>query len=195
MNNNEEIKRVLDMVESGRISAAEGAALLESAQTFTTSETTTCPYCAESIASDGGICPECGSNLAIPFTAPPSAGSGFQALSGLGKFLVVYTLLVSGYILLHLFFKFDSNSAFTALLAALGLAAGIMILRDHPSGWKLGMLWSALQIVPVIIHYQPINEQFFHLGIKNHVNGQGLGFNLVGLILLILFIKAKPARP
>lgn len=195
MNNNDEMKRVLDMVENGRISAAEGARLLETTKAPATSGTAICPYCAESISAHAGICPECGSNLAVPFTAQPNTDSVFQSLSGLGKFLVVYTLLVSGYILLKLFFKFDSNSAITALLAALGMAAGILILRGQSAGWKLGMLWSALQIVPIIVHYQPINEQFFHIGIKNQINGQGLGFNLVGLILLILFIKAKPARP
>lgn len=193
MNNSEEIKRVLAMVESGRISPAEGARLLESTKTSAMSGTATCPYCAEPIPAGSGICPECSSKL-TPFTAAPSPGNGFQALSGLGKFLVVYTLLVTGYTLLHLFFKFDLNSATTVLLATLGLAAGILILKGRPSGWKLGMLWAALQIIPIIVHYQPINEQFFHFGIKSQTNGQGLGFNLVGVILLILFIKAKPAR-
>jgi hypothetical protein len=193
MNNKEEIKRVLDMVESGRISAAEGAALLESAQSFSGIEIT-CPYCAESISAGSRICPECGSNLAAPVSTPQCAGSGFQSLTGLGKFLVVYTLLVSGQTLLQHFFRFDFASAISVLLSGLGLAAGILILKGRAAGWKLALWWSALQIIPIIIRYLTINEQFFHFGIKNQVNGMGLGLNLIGLILLILFIKAKPLR-
>jgi hypothetical protein len=194
VNNNEEMKRVLTMIERGQISAAEGARLLESAQTSATTKTVTCPYCAEAIPTHSGMCPECKSNLATPVTNHPAGGSGFRSLSGLGKFLVVYTLLVSGYLLLDLFFRFNSVSVITVLLPALGLTAGIMILKGRSGGWKLGMLWSALQIVPVIVHYQTLNEQLFHLGIKQQTNGLGLGINLVGIILLILFIKAKPAR-
>lgn len=193
MNNNKEMKRILDMVESGRISAAEGATLLESARISIASEAT-CPYCAESIPAKSTTCPECDSNLSIPLSTAPVCSTGFQSLSGLGKFLIVYTLLVSGYTLWHHFFRFDFNSAATTLLSGLGLAAGILILKGKQVGWKLGILWSALQIVPIIMYHQTMNQQYFHFGIKNQVNGLGLGLNIIGIILLILFIKAKPAR-
>ena len=79
--------------------------------------------------------------------------------------------------------------------ALLGLLAGIQILRGKSIGWNLGIAWSALQIVTVIIHRQIVNQQVFHLGANYHTNGQGFGINLVGIILLVLFIKAKSDQP
>lgn len=192
MQNDEELKRILDMVESGKISAAEAARLMETTRKGEPAGLRTCPYCAEAISNTDDRCPECSSNLDRP--VPPLRGSGFQSLSGLGKVLVVYTLLVSGSKLLSLFFSFGFGAGIGVLLSALGLAAGIMILKNRSGGWGLGILWAALQIVTVIIHGEIINQQLFHIGMNFHTNGQGLGINLVGIILLILFIKAKPAN-
>jgi hypothetical protein len=124
----------------------------------------------------------------------PMAGTGFHALTGLGKFLVIYTLLVSGIKLLSLFFSFSFGAMVGVLLSVLGLTAGIMILKGRPGGWSLGILWSALQIITIIIRGQIINQQVFHIGMNFNTNGQGMGINLIGIVLLILFIKARPKR-
>ena len=193
MSDDTEVKRILDMVENGKISAAEGARLLDTTRAPSTAGWVTCPFCAETISTKERLCPECGSDLDTP-PARSSTGPGFQSLSGLGKFLVVYTLMVAGLELLGLFFAVGIGALVTTLLSVLGLFAGIMILKGQSRGWGLGMLWSALQIVCVILRGEVINQQIFHLGMTQHVNGQGLGFNLVGVILLILFIKAKPRQ-
>lgn len=194
MSDDTEVKRILEMVENGTISAAEGARLLDTARGPSTAERgVTCPFCAETIPAQERLCPECGSDLQAPPTRS-TTGHGFQSLSGLGKFLVVYTLMVAGLELLGLFFSFGIGALATSLLSVLGLIAGIMILKGNSRGWGLGILWSALQIICVILRGEVINQQIFHLGITHHVNGQGLGFNLVGVILLILFIKAKPRQ-
>ena len=199
MDTSEERRRILEMVESGQISAADGAKLLASTQKIEGGDSLTCPYCAESIPILIGHCPECGSNLDAPVTPSTNHSRSFQALSGLGKFLVVYTLLVTGFWLVSSTLTdgicITESSLFGGLLAVLGLLAGIQILRGKPIGWNLGIVWSALQIVTVIIHCQIVNQQVFHLGANYHTNGQGLGINLVGIILLILFIKAKSAQP
>jgi hypothetical protein len=191
---NTELKRILAMVESGKISAAEGARLLESTRPVTPPETETCPYCAERIPIRSGSCPECGSNLGAAIIPTPDSGTGLHSLTGLSRFLVVYTLLVSGFKLFSLFFSFGFHAVIGSLLSILGLVAGLMILKGKAEGWTLGILWSALQVVTVIIGYQIVNQQVLHLGINFNTNGQGLGINLIGIILLILFIKANPHR-
>lgn len=194
---NEEMRRILEMVESGRISAAEGARLLESASHSSGSGTIRCPYCAERVEPANGFCPECRSNLNAGTPGRTPTAGGFGALTGLGKFLVLYTLLVTGFWLAsllffgHGFFALSIPTLCGTALSILGLAAGIMILKGRPAGWTLGILWSALQIVVVIIGYEAINRQVFHLGADFNTNGSGFGINLVGIILLILFIKAK----
>jgi hypothetical protein len=197
--NSEERRRILEMVENGQISAADGAKLLASTQLAEAAASLVCPYCAESISIRSGHCPECGSNLDAPVNSPTNRSRGFQALSGLGKFLVIYTLLVAGFWLVSSVLangiSITESSLFGGLMALLGLLAGIQILRGNSIGWSLGITWSALQIVTVIIRGQIVNQQVFHLGANFHTNGQGFGINLVGIILLPLFIKAKSAQP
>jgi hypothetical protein len=65
------------------------------------------------------------------------------------------------------------------------------MLKGNPAAWRLGILWAALQIVTVVVHGEVINQQIFHLGMNFQTIVQGLGLNLVGIILLILFIKDK----
>lgn len=197
--NSEELRKILEMVESGQVSAADGAKLLASTQQSETAKSLTCPYCAESIPTRSGHCPECGSNLNTPVAPAPNQSRSFQALTGLGKFLVLYILLVTGFWLISSLLAggmhLTETSLFGGLLALLGLFAGMQILRGHPIGWNLGMAWSALQIVSVIIRGQIVNQQVFRLGTNFQVNGQGFGINLVGIILLVLFIRAKSAQP
>ena len=192
-------RRILEMVESGRISAAEGARLLESTRSTGSSGGIKCPFCAETVVPNAGICPECNSSIhASP--APPASAGGFHALTGLGKFLVIYTLLITGFWLVSTlfmgghFFSLTPQTIVGSLLAVLGLTAGIMILKGKPAGWNLGMLWSGLQIIELFVRHQPLNRQVLQLGANFLTNGDGLGINLVGIILLILFIKAKAAN-
>lgn len=194
MNNDEELKRILDMVENGSISPAEGTRLMDSLRLPVKSPSVTCPYCAETIRAGSRHCPECGSNLEASLASPAGRAGSFHALSGLGRFLVIYTLVISGIKLLSLFAAFSLPGFIGCLLAAIGLTAGILILKGHPAGWNLGIAWAALQFITVIIHGQVLNIQVLHLGFNFNVNGQGFGVNLVGLILLILFIKARPVN-
>ena len=196
MSNNDELRRILDMIESGKVTAAEGARLLETTQSHKdTPDTRVCPYCAETIP-DADRCPECGSNLSRP-VGWSSDGSGFHALDSLGKIMVVYTLVVAGLELAtHLLPGIISPGMpqlLDLLLSGLGLCAGILMFKGQSIGWTLAIIWAALQIVTLVLHGQPVNQQLFHLGYKHCVNGRGLGINLVGIILLVLFIKAKPA--
>ena len=192
-------RRILEMVESGKVSAAEGARLLESTRTTGGTGTMKCPFCAETVLPRAGICPECNSNVHVA-PIPSASATGFHALTGLGKFLVIYTLLITGFWLVSTllagghFFSMSPQTVIGSLLAVLGLVSGIMIIKGKPVGWGLGILWAILQIVEIIANYQPLNRQVLHLGINTVTNGSGLGINLLGIILLVLFIKAKNAN-
>ena len=198
MSNNEETRRILDMIENGTLSAAEGARLLESTRHTGSAGSNTCPYCAESIPAGSMQCPECRSDLRNP-SIPATTGPGLQSLTGLGKFLAIYAIIVGGIGLAAPLYHgvnigpwlFTIPNILGSVLSGLGLLAGIFMLKGNPSGWSLGILWSALQIVTVVVHGEIINKQIFHLGMNFHVTGLGLGINLVGIILLILFIKDK----
>jgi len=74
-------------------------------------------------------------------------------------------------------------------VAGLGVAAGVLIWRMHPSGWVLGVIWAALQIVTVYIGGASLNKMFFFIGGSFNTNGSGLGINIVGIVLLVLFIR------
>ena len=195
MNPGEETRRILDMIENGSISAAEGARLLESARPARSAGSMTCPYCAESIPAGSASCPECRSTLDT-ISNRSADGSGWHSLSGLGRFLALYSILVGTIGLASTLLHGGTMGPWLfslsgSLLSALGLLAGVLMLKGRSAGWGLGMLWSALQIVTVVVHGEIINQQIFHLGYSYHVNGHGLGINLVGIILLILFIKDK----
>jgi hypothetical protein len=124
---------------------------------------------------------------------PVKAQDGFHALPSLGRFLVIYTFFVCGAILLINLFTFGFlHSLPTVLLAGFGLTGAILICKESRIGWILCTLWAGIQIVPVILNGTLLNRQLLHLGISSTMNGNGIGFNLVGLILLILFIKSTP---
>lgn len=192
MESNEETKRILEMVQNGRLTAAEGARLLETTLPNVSRATRICPLCAETIPEDAGQCPECGSNLAV---ALPNTGVryGFNALSGLGKFLVIYLFGVCIWELLHAPWALMQPLAwFGEILAVVGIVSGVLILKGRSAGWTLGMVWAALQIVSPSIQGVALTQQVFHLGINFQFNGVGAAINLVGIVLLVLFIKAKP---
>ena len=190
MNNNAEQQRILGLVESGKVTPEEGERLLASLEQRTRSRQI-CPFCAETIPAETALCPECGSALGATQASPTGTqgGNGFHALGGLGKFLVIYTFLVCG-----LQFIPSWNIA-AVLLAMLGIFAAVLICKGSPAGWTLAKLWAGIQIIPVVLNGIFLNQQGLDLKILFTTNGSGIGFNLIGLILLILFIKATPPKP
>ncbi len=99
--------------------------------------------------------------------------SSLVILSGFGTFFVV-------------------SETVQVLLASLGLVSAGLICKGSPTGWMLGILWSAMQIVEVQVAGVAINRQWFHVGASFNVNAIGFGVNLVGAALFILFLKTKP---
>ncbi len=170
MNRGEEQQRILELVESGKVTPEEGERLLASLEQRSRGRQQ-CPFCAESIPAEIDPCPECGSALGASHVLSPAPQneSGFHALGGLAKFLVCYLFLICG-------IQFIPPWNITAvLLAALGIVAAVLICKGSRSGWILGILWAGVQIIPIVV-------------------GSTI-FNLVGVILLILFIKAAPRDP
>ncbi|MCK4565161.1 MAG: hypothetical protein KAU94_10865 [Verrucomicrobia bacterium] len=194
MNRSDEQQRILELVESGKVTPEEGERLLASLEQRSRGHQQ-CPFCAESIPSETTLCPECGSALGANHASPAMVqnGSGFHALGGLGKFLVCYTFLVCGLMWLLSLGHFRPSIAL--LLAALGIVAAVLICKGSRTGWVLGTLWAGVQILPIVAAGAILNRQILHLGILSTTNGSGIGFNLVGVILLILFIKATPRDP
>jgi hypothetical protein len=185
----DEQQRILEMVQSGTVTPEEGARLLASLEQRSRGRRP-CPYCAESIPSDVTICPECSSTLGAHM-APAAAqqnGNGFHALSGLGKFLVCYTFLICGIMLLRGLFHFSLSMA----LAGLGIIGAALICKGSRAGWKLATLWAGIQMIPIAVNGIILNQQLLNMRYIQTTNGSGIGFNLVGLILLILFIKTTP---
>ncbi len=183
--------RILEMVESGKVTPEEGERLLISLeQRSRTSQH--CPYCAEEIPAQIAVCPECGSALGAhhPRQTAPRAQNGFYSLTGLGKFLVCYTFLVCGIVALSLLGRLSPTAVGPMLLAGLGIVAAVLICKGSQTGWVLGALWGGIQMLPVVVDGTVLNRQFFHVGILQTSNGSGIGFNLVGLVLLIMFVTA-----
>ena len=168
MNRGDEQQRILELVESGKVTPEEGERLLASLEQRSRGRQQ-CPFCAESIPSEIAACPECGSALGVSPLAIPQNENGFHALGGLAKFLVCYLFLICG-----IQFIPPWNIA-AVLLAVLGFVAGVMICKGSRTGWILGILWAGAQIIPIVTG--------------------SITLCLVGVILLILFIKATPRDP
>ncbi len=87
------------------------------------------------------------------------------------------------------------GTATRALLSAVGMAGGILLILRKPIWFPLLVIWAVLQIPVVIVDPSgPLTNQAFHLGViqsrSSSVNGtvveaSGFGFNLAGLIFLI----------
>ncbi len=184
------------MVQSGKVTPEEGERLLMSLEQRT-GEQRQCPYCAETIPARALVCPECESALTAPRDPGfvPQAGRGFHGLTGLGKFLVCYTFLMCGLVCLYGIGRFSPQGIPPILLALLGITGAILICKGSRTGWALGTIWAAAQIVVVVVNFHVLNRQILLWGTKKVTNGDGLGFNLVGLILIILFVKAMPKGP
>ena len=188
-----ELGRILEMIESGTVTPEDGERLIASLETR--AQTMTCPYCAEQIPAGMRDCPDCATPLdsapLIPSAAAAGAG-GFHALSGGGKFLVVYMFVVCAIVLLtSIGWGFAAHEVAPCLLAALGVVSGVMLCKGRPAGWPLAILWGALQIVLVIVNGASLNRQVFHVGISQTTNGGGLGLNLVGIAIVIVAVMAR----
>ena len=190
----EERQRILEMVREGAVSPEQGERLLVSLEQRSAGSQR-CPYCAEEIPAQVGECPECRSPLVTgpAGSAARPAGSGFHGLGSLGKFLVCYTFMVCGLIWLLNPLGFAAGAVFAKMLAVLGVVGAVLICKGVRAGWVLSTIWAAVQIVPVVVNGILLNRQLLHVGINWTTNGSGLGFNAVGLVLLIMFIKAMPA--
>lgn len=188
--------RILEMVESGTVTPEEGDRLLESLEQRT-GPRLRCPYCAEEIPAQTAICPECNSTLGGRQTLDPvqPTGQGFYSLTGLGKFLVCYMFLICGLVWVFSIGRFSPCAAPSMMLALLGIAGAVLVCKGSRTGWVLGTIWAAVQIVPVIVNGLVLNQQILHVGINWVTNGSGVGFNAVGLVLTVLFIKAMPSGP
>jgi len=190
-----EVRRVLDLVASGVITPDEGERLLSSIEPR--GRRVRCVYCAEMIPAGREICSECGSNQCsrpvFQKSPPPHQRSRWAELSGLQKSLVIYMVVASSLVILSGFGTFFVVSeTVQVLLASLGLVSAGLICKGSPTGWMLGILWSAMQIVEVQVAGVAINRQWFHVGASFNVNAIGFGVNLVGAALFILFLKTKP---
>lgn len=194
--NEQELQRILSLVADGTITPEEGDRLVESLEKR--KDSIRCPFCAERIAAGLEQCPECASILRVPPPphSPPfqQTGGGVPAMGGLGKFLLLYTFVVTSIVILtELRALYVPASACRIALAGLGFTAAFLISKGNPAGWTLGAWWGGLQAPLIILGHAVINKQLFTLSLKGSMNGFGLGMNLVGIILLIFFLKAKRA--
>ncbi len=190
-----EMTRILEMVQSGRVTPEEGERLLASLEQRA-GPRRRCPYCAEDISAQAVICPECNSALETGQTrhSAQRTGHGFHSLTGLGKFLVCYTFMVCGLVWVFGIAHFPPRGISSMLLALLGIVAAVLICRGSRAGWVLGIIWAAAQIVPIIVNNTVLNRQILLVGNTWTTNGDGAGFNVVGLVLMILFIRAMPSE-
>ena len=183
----EERGRVLDMVASGAVSAAEGERLLDALGEG--GDTLRCPYCAETVPA-AEVCAECGTRLdaAGPGRAPRERS--FRTLSGLSKFLIIYEIIVCGIVLLSFGWLRNPLVLSGTLLAVLGLASALLMCKGNRIGWALGIAWACAQAVEIIMQNTILNRQVLTVGFRFAQNGAGLGVNVVGIVLLVMFVLA-----
>jgi len=185
-----EQRRILDMVATGHISAKEGDELLQAVNPASAPVAPSkCPWCAEQIPADLSICPHCAEPLvdASQTTHPARCDD----LTTLDKCLAIIVTLICSIDLLSHLVSFSLSAITGNILAVTGLCAGIFMFLRKPFGWTMGVIWSALQIIEIIFAGEALNRQMFHLGINFNTNGTGLGLNLLAIGFLYFFLKAK----
>lgn len=184
--------RILAMVEGGKISPEEGDELIEALRA--SSKTVKCPYCAEEVSPRQRKCPECDSTIMLEGEVQKAPAQSQRVPSGKISLFLAYYMLIIGIIVFSLYWPHHHKALIFALpmklMALMAVISAILILKKNIIGWYLGAAWSALQIILLYTSYTCINKQFFVLQINFLTNGNGLGLNFVGIILLILFIAA-----
>ncbi len=116
------------------------------------------------------------------------------------KIFGIYELIISAIVILTTVIFFFNFSEFlsegywgsTIIVAVLGVIAGILLIKGKKIGWYLSMVWSFLQIFyievnGIIIDLTQILK--FHITLNMHPEADFIiGFNLLGVLLLILLI-------
>jgi hypothetical protein len=196
--NGNEMDRILRLVEDGKVSPAEGERLIASLESRR--QTLRCPYCAESIQVGAAVCPECASPLARPTFEPAGSAEqrdGYTRLTALGKVLVIYTFVITGIVLLtglRLPWSWSLVDVTRSGLAVLGMAGAVLICKGHRGGWVLGMFWAGLQVVELVVGGHVLNRQVLAVDFIFTSNGNGLGVNILAILLLVLFVVASKAH-
>ena len=128
---------------------------------------------------------------ALPSEAPEEPRRrSWRDLSMLAKFLAVYVLVVA--VVAGLPWGMGSFGGFTqTVLGWLGVAAGVLMTMARPAGWWLGLFWALAQALEVVVGGHALNRQCLSLGANFNVNGLGLGLNVVGVILVVLFVATR----
>ena len=203
-------RRILEMVRDGKLGPEEADRLLTAlgASHPDGGGSAVCPYCAEAMPPEVAVCPSCGTRLpgsGSPRTVATPAGS--STVSGGAKALALYAVIIGAVVVWESVggsaFRGIRHPAFLVrgLLGGLGIASGIQMWRGHRTGWVLGLVWSASQIVEIILHQLPLNRQVLHVGFTTVTNGNGWGVNSVGIVLVCLFVAVSksfapaPGRP
>ncbi len=184
-----ETRRILSMVESGKLSAEEADRLLNE---MNAAATVTCPWCAEEIPADCRICPEC--HTALSSSPPvPAAGTHERVpLGTLNGILLCYTFVVGVIeVISHLGAFTSPAGVVRALLGGLALFAAWLMWKRDLFGWTLGILWSAAQIVLIVLHGAVLNVQFFCFPFITTTNDNGVGLNFLAILLLVLFVVGR----
>jgi hypothetical protein len=160
-----------------------------------------CPDCGEPACDDclgpDGRCAACGSpqspsvdaRTAGPQTPAPERRR-FKELSTLAKAVALFTLIIG--VIAGVPWGMDSVPGFCqTVLGWLGVAAAVLMMRVHPVGWWLGLVWAIAQVVEIIVENEPLNRQVLFLGGSTTTNGVGLGLNMVGIILVVLYLCVR----
>jgi len=188
-----ELSRIVEMVEGGKVTPEEGERLIDSMTCRV--QTMTCPYCAERIPAGAGVCPECATTL----DQAPSELAGtqtrlhaFHALPRTGKFLVIYMFVVCTIVLLAgSGWGLSLHDIVPAVLAGLGIVSAVLLCKGRPLGWSLAILWAALQVPVISVNDVELNNQIFGFDITQTTNGTSIGLDVVGVVLLIIAIVAR----
>jgi hypothetical protein len=161
----------------------------------------TCVGCGGAICGEcttprarGPFCPQCLADWNSPPVRDAAAGVvevRGNRLSTAAKLLAAYTLIVSIWALATAAWYQNLGWVPAHFLPVIGLTAGIMMWKRVPAGWFLGVLWSTCQIVTINLGSGWLNKQMFYLGANITVNQLGFGINLVGVLLLVAFIRLR----
>lgn len=161
----------------------------------------TCVGCGSAICAQcctpkarGPFCPRCLEDWNAPTVraaAVSVAEAAHRRRSTRAKLLTAYTLVASIAALASAAWQMNLGWVPAHVISAIGLTAGILMWKRAPGGWLLGVLWSAAQIVTVNLGRGWLNEPLIYVGSRASFNQAGIGINLIGVLLLIAFIRLR----